>query len=568
MKNIFFILPLLVMNVAYSQAPSFEWVIKNGGNDIEQGQSITTDSKNNVISMGLFKDTTDFDPGSGVEERVSVGQYDIFIQKLDASGNLVWVHTFGSSSYDYGWYVSTDNEDNVLVTGRFEDTIDFDPSGNTLNLNGGSFGNTFIAKYSANGSLLFAKSFYGEGSNTGTSINSDDEGNIYCSGVFTGTVDFDPSANVYEETANGNDSDAYIAKFDGSGSFIWVKVFGNNETCQVRETVVDQNGDLVSVGNFHNTVDFDPNGGVLNLTSAGNSDNFVQKLDSDGNLIWAVSYGGNSLDEAMAITTAENGDIYTGGQFLGTADFDPGTASENISANGGSYLFIQKLTSNGDYLWAHGCGDPNAGTSIVDELSVDAWGNVYAVGDGQGTFDVDPGANSTLWSSNGGSDGFLAQYSSQGEYLWSANIGSTSFDGANSIAIDSEQYLYCTGSFQGTTDFDPSSGSFTMTPDHSVDSYILKLKPLYASNQEVNGGRSGLSVYPNPLMNGELLTIEIPKEEDISEIVILDIQGKEVSSFFISQKETISCSLRNGIYFVSFMNNNGIKKTQKLIVHD
>lgn len=566
MKCVLFLFSLLSLNVAYTQAPDFEWAVKNGGKGVEEGYSITTDSKDNVISIGIFKDTTDFDPGTGVEQRVSVGQNDVFLQKLDSDGNLIWVHTFGSSQYDFGWSVCTDYQDNIIITGKFYDTVDFDPSPNTVNLIAGTFGNTFIAKFNASGSLLFAKSFYGEGSNIGLSINADQQGNIYCSGVYTGTVDFDPSANTHEETANGNNSDSYIAKLDPTGSLIWVKVFGNSETCQIRESVIDNNGNLISVGNFYNTVDFDPNGGVSNLTSAGDSDNFVQKIDSDGNLIWAVAFGGNSIDEAMAITTSENGEIYTGGHFLGTADFDPGVGSEPITAIGGDYLFIQKLTSTGEYLWAHGFGDENAGTSIIKGLAVDTWENIYALGDAQGMFDIDPSANTAMWSSNGGSDAFLSKYSSQGDYIWSTNIGSTSYDGASAITIDSEQYVYCTGGFQGTTDFDPGSGSFSMTPDHSLDNFILKLKPRYASFQAYGDNDSEFVIYPNPL-SGEFLTIETPHEIDISEFVILDARGKKVSSFNMKQKEKIFLSLAKGIYFVSYKNDRGVNVSKKLIVH-
>ncbi|MBK8619436.1 MAG: SBBP repeat-containing protein [Anaerolineales bacterium] len=98
--------------------------------------------------------------------------------------------------------------------------------------------------------------------------------------------------------------------------------------------------------------DFDPSPDTAYLTSAGQQDIFISKLDSNGNYVWAKSMGGTDYDYANGISVDSSGNVYTTGTFLNTVDFDPGPNDANLSSVGWNDIFISKLDGSGNYVWA------------------------------------------------------------------------------------------------------------------------------------------------------------------------------------------------------------------------
>ncbi|MCH2046242.1 MAG: SBBP repeat-containing protein, partial [Saprospiraceae bacterium] len=152
-------------------------------------------------------------------------------------------------------------------------------------------------------------------------------------------------------------------------------------------------------------IDFDPGAGTTNLSPVGSSDIFIQKLDASGNFLWAKSFGGSSSDQGNSIAVDAAGNVYTTGSFEDTVDFDPGAGTTNLSAIGGSDIFIQKLDASGNFLWAKSFGGSSSdwGSSIA----VDASENVYTTGSFQDTVDFDPGAGTINLISQGSLDIFV-----------------------------------------------------------------------------------------------------------------------------------------------------------------
>ena len=118
----------------------------------------------------------------------------------------------------------------------------------------------------------------------------------------------------------------------------------------------DNSGNVYTTGTFKVTVDFDPGQGGYNLISTGSEDIFISKLDSTGSFIWAKSFGNISVEKGLDITLDNSGNIYAVGQFTGTVDFDPGPGVFNLNSNGDYDLFICKLTSSGNLVWAKSMG--------------------------------------------------------------------------------------------------------------------------------------------------------------------------------------------------------------------
>ena len=318
-----------------------------GGGISDLGYSIAVDSTENIYTTGFFQDTVDFDPSAGTTNLTTAGLSDVFISKLDASGNLVFAKRFGAAEADAGRSIALDSTGNIYTAGYFEQTVDFDPSAGTTNLTSAGRSDVFVSKLDSSGNLVFAKRFGAAETDVGLSVAVDSTGNVYTTGYFEQTVDFDPGAGTTDLTTGGG-SDVFVSKLDASGNLVFAKRFGGSNDDGGISISVDSNGNIHTTGYFEERVDFDPGAGTSNLTSAGGTDVFVSKIDSSGNLLLAKSFGGTANDVGRSITFDSTGNIYTTGEFAGTVDFDPGTGTTNLISAGGNDVFILRLDPSGD----------------------------------------------------------------------------------------------------------------------------------------------------------------------------------------------------------------------------
>ncbi len=208
-----------------------------------------------------------------------------------------FVVTPGGAGIDHGLGIDTDAASNVYVAGNFMNTVDFDPSEAVVELT--SFGqeDIFVAKYSPAGALIWVRQLGGTGRDYGFDVAVDGAGNVYATGGFRGTADFNPGAATFNLMSVGP-QDAFVCKLDSSGNHVWARQFGGNSADFGASNDLGTGIDVDSAGNVHTTglfwltADFDPGVGVANLTSAGGSDVFVSKLDTNGNFVWARQFAG------------------------------------------------------------------------------------------------------------------------------------------------------------------------------------------------------------------------------------------------------------------------------------
>jgi hypothetical protein len=330
---------------AWSSAQTAVSVFGGVGNEFSE--STVVDSTGNIYTTGRFASTVDFDPGVGTSNLTTAGSSDVFISKLDASGNLVFAKRFGAAEADAGRSIALDSTGNIYTAGYFEQTVDFDPSAGTTNLTSAGRSDVFVSKLDSSGNLVFAKRFGAAETDVGLSVAVDSTGNVYTTGYFEQTVDFDPGAGTTDLTTGGG-SDVFVSKLDASGNLVFAKRFGGSNDDGGISISVDSNGNIHTTGYFEERVDFDPGAGTSNLTSAGGTDVFVSKIDSSGNLLLAKSFGGTANDVGRSITFDSTGNIYTTGEFAGTVDFDPGTGTTNLISAGGNDVFILRLDPSGD----------------------------------------------------------------------------------------------------------------------------------------------------------------------------------------------------------------------------
>ena len=234
-------------------------------------------------------------------------------------------------------------------------------------------------------SLTWVKAMGGTSNDQSRSVAVDASGNVYTTGSFSGTVDFDPNAGIYNLTSPGGTQDIFVSKLDVSGNLVWAKAISGNNNEVGFDIAVDANGNVYTTGYFAGTVDFDPNAGVSNLTSGGFNDIFVSKLDTNGNLIWAKTMGNVNNDAGNGITIDASGNVYTVGSFSGTVDFNPNAGVSNLISAGANDIFVSKLDANGNLVWAKAMGGTSS--DVGNCISVDSNGNVYTTGQFSGTAD-------------------------------------------------------------------------------------------------------------------------------------------------------------------------------------
>jgi len=410
------------------------------------------------------------------------------------------VSVFGGVGNEFSESTVVDSTGNIYTTGRFASTVDFDPGVGTSNLTSAGSSDVFVSKLDASGNLLWAKSFGAAAADAGLSIAVDSTGNVYTTGFFASTVDFDPGAGTTNLTTAGS-SDVFISKLDASGNLVFAKRFGGGISDLGYSIAVDSTGNIYTTGFFQDTVDFDPSAGTTNLTTAGLSDVFISKLDASGNLVFAKRFGAAEADAGRSIALDSTGNIYTAGYFEQTVDFDPSAGTTNLTSAGRSDVFVSKLDSSGNLVFAKRFGA--AETDVGLSVAVDSTGNVYTTGYFEQTVDFDPGAGTTDLTTGGGSDVFVSKLDasgnlvfaksnltsaggtdvfvskidSSGNLLLAKSFGGTANDVGRSITFDSTGNIYTTGEFAGTVDFDPGTGTTNLISAGGNDVFILRLDP-------------------------------------------------------------------------------------------
>ncbi|MGB3948119.1 MAG: T9SS type A sorting domain-containing protein [Bacteroidia bacterium] len=380
------------------------WAKQIGGTDYDEGVSINIDGNNNIFIGGVFEGTTDFDSGVGTANLTSSGESDIFILKLDTAGNFIWVKQFGGINIDYLAAMIQDATGNLYASGHFSDSVDFDPGVNNLTLTSEGADDIFIFKLNANGNLDWAKHIGGNGNDYGSTIALDASNNVYVSGSFQQTVDFDSSVGISDLTSASSD-DVFLLKLDALGNYSWVKGFGG--IGEGYTIACDMYNNVYLGSYFSGSADFDPSiNTTLNLSSFGGSvDIVVSKLDALGNLIWAKQIGGTGSEYAPCIVVNSAGNVYISGTFSETADIDPNTGTSNLISTGSQDIFIAELNSSGNLLWANSIG--GVGSDVPTFLTIDSTDAIYSIGYFSGNVDFDPNSGNINLVSAGGADIFI-----------------------------------------------------------------------------------------------------------------------------------------------------------------
>jgi hypothetical protein len=238
----------------------------------------------------------------------------------------------------------------------------------------------------------------------------------------------------------------------------------------VVDAVADPGGDLIVAGTFNGSVDFDPGAPINALTSLGSTDIFVARYTATGTLVWVSRLGGTEAERVSSLSRDAAGNLYLGGAFQGSTDFDPGAGGQIITSLGGEDGFVAKLSPLGAFLWVRTFGGVNA--DQVTGVAADPSGRVYATGVFSGSAGFLPAAGPTLISNGIAQDGFVLGIDVAGAIAFAFPIGGPETDAANAITVTSGGTVVVGGAFRGSAAFAGGSTTTQLTTQGGGDGFL------------------------------------------------------------------------------------------------
>lgn len=528
----------------------------------ESCKDLFVDSQGNLYIAGNFAESCDIDPTSNVYTLTGVplaqfgGQSDGFIAKYGPNWDLKFGTSFVGTGYVYSQTIMStiivDSLGYIYVSGVHHDTL-------TVNIDQGQvieFYNYsdlvrgFIYKFDSLGNYVNA-AYIGieRGAAQLGCFVLDRQQNIYSSSGFRGRVDMDPSPDsiiIY----SGSDPDLYLAKHDSSFNYVW----GSNacEFPDIKDNDLsyditqDTFGNIYLCGYFEGTIDLDPSPSNALFTSHGNRDVFVAKYDSVGNYINGFNIGNDRGTFAYSIAVDNDQNVFIGGMFRDTVDFDPSIngvfemAHPQVGTGYWSNAFIASYDSTFQFRFADQFGYQFGGVKDIEVDNVgnihftghtfinerpfiaecDQYGNsvyfysynanvsgsvfgyydanivldnersVYIVNGFTDSVDVDMSANTVTYTSVGGNDVFVAKYDSTEALVYSFALGGSGSDVVNGFAIDDYKSIYICGTYVDSIDLDPSANK-AMEVSAGETSFFAKYDSSgrYLFSRSVTGAR-------------------------------------------------------------------------------
>ena len=399
----------------------------------------------------------------------------------------------GKNSAIHADAVATDAAGNTVVVGAFRGTATFGTATSGVSFTSSNTQDTFVARYSAAGTLVWARTFAGQASTStsggtttttdavgeGAAVAVDAAGTIFVAGSFTGTVNFG-TASAANVLASPGQTAAFVARLDGAGNLVWVQAAttpsaGGDD--QANALALDGQGGVVIAGMFERAATF----GATTLTSPGASDAFVARYNGAGTVIWAVGSQGTAGSNAQAIGVAVDAasNIALTGFDAGTVSLGSGTSTAQVTAAGSDDALVWKLDPTGKLLWAQsfGSADYDSGGAVA----FDPAGDLVVAGTFSDSvnFATAAGGNAAAAATLTAGpifNAFVLKLDPTGQEVWVRGyLGGTGWSKGQAIAIDPFNQIHVAGAFNGSVDFDPGPASATLTNVGSTDAYAAGL---------------------------------------------------------------------------------------------
>ncbi len=322
----------------YNEQGQLLWVKQLAGSSTDRINGITIGTDNEIYIVGEFRGKFRYNTDS----LVSFDQLDVLVAKIDSSGNFQWATSATGWGYESAYDISLSPNGNLLVTGYYENNLDF----GSFNLIANNLRDIFIMALDQQGNPLWLESLSGPGVEYGRSIATDTSNNIYLTGVFRDFLY--PNGGTL---AGFGSYDAFLAKYDATGQLLWIKAMGGPSADEGYYVNVDNKQDIVLVGWYDRSMQID----TLTLSGSKEEDGFAAKFAPNGDLIWGIPLAGSFDERVYAVDFDQNDDIY----LLGTVDsllVIDGDSLTNRHLNRPTDIFVIKLDSDANYKWGQTLG--------------------------------------------------------------------------------------------------------------------------------------------------------------------------------------------------------------------
>jgi hypothetical protein len=519
-----------------TQAQSLIWKHTMGDTSSILGDynaGMARDNNGDLIICGSYAGTMNPDPANATYTITASGTSNSYIAKYTASGNFVWIKQITGPTYESIYAMDLDANGNIYVTGTFASTADFDPGpGTATQTSYGNSSNIFIAKYDNNGNYKWAKGLGSSGNtDNGLDLVVDNAGNVIVTGHFTGSVSFDPSSTVSTVTSLGG-MDAFIVKYDSVGTFQWVRAIGSAPHWERgKEIDVDGNNNIYVLGEFASTIDVDPSSVVMNIVpiSGTDGDIFFVKYNPQGQPQWAKSLGVGGQFDSNPVMAVSNQYVYLGGGVNDNLDFDLG-ASTYYPTPVSAYTkgFIAKYDLNAQLIWVKQYQDTAYSTiqkiKIMPNQSLLVGGVFYATSG----FNVSFNSNATSYLTNAVIQSpFIAIFDSSMNYQESWFMECSRMASVSDIAAEGN-WVYVSGDFEDTVDFDPGAANTATMSNGYRDIYLNK----YAitnptATHSMDREKLACQVYPNPASTEFYVQLKTEEARQIK-VSVYDMLGRNM----------------------------------------
>lgn len=586
--------------------PTLLWATYYGVTGKDEGLAVCSDKSGNVYLAGWTQGRVDYisDPNDipfdGHDNNFS-GGWDAFLVKFDATGNRIWATYYGGFANDAGQGVCTDAFGNVYLAGFTESDTDIAHNGHdniyneTLNAENNRFHrDAFLVKFNSEGIRQWATYYGGEDgkSDDATGVCIDAAGNVYMTGYTLSSNGI--AHNGYDNTLSDN-SDAFLVKFNSSGTRIWGTYLGKLGVDRANAICSDVYGNIFIAGNTESAFLGHPF--AHDVLYGGKTDAFLAKFDSDGDFKWFTYYGGNEKDQGLSVATDNNGSIYLAGQTYSTNVIAYNGYDETYNGGATGDAFLVKFNPLGTREWGTYYG--GTGSESNTRIATNKYGDVFMTGSTRS----DSGIATNLGidqSYNGSNDGYLVRFNSNGQRQWGTYYGGANNDNPRGITSDVSGNIYICGmtySFDGISH--NGHKNERSNPEYYVsDAFLAKFKPYSTSKRPgaddfknpINPNSSnGLgkvtsnarykaevvnsvdliqaNIYPNPV--SEELHVAFPNFTDTkTSIEVIDLNGREIFSKEVlgEVNEVITInSWQRGIYLVR-LKNASQEVSRKIVV--
>lgn len=530
-NTILIIMVLSILSIQLLNAQSFEWVQNSGGESSDQAYSISSDAAGNVYVSGWFSGNAHF----GDIVLSSEGGKDIFIAKYNNLGEILWVKKAWGAGDDVTAGITTDWDGFPIITGWFAEDLHF--GDNVIE----SVGSTdmFVARYNADGDVLWAKRAGGEGDDYGNRLTTNAEHDVLVSGSFRYTANF---GNDLALVSEGN-RDIFIANYSNAGDIQWVKRAGGVGEDRAYNIISDNNnGDIYIAGMFNGKAFFGDN--FIECTAIVGS--YVARMDAAGNFMWAKKGigGANDYARGFGIGLDSESHVYSNGTYSGKLTY----GDQVVEASGGQFDFdtyIVKLNQNGETMWL------KSGGGYGMDQSRDMFTNNNGASFTTGFFSSNASFGDFSIESSGKSDVFVVVYNYAGEVELVKKAGGQYLDYAYGICKGAAESgsLYICGNFQEQASF----GDHSIEGWGGMDMFVSKLN--YDNSSVKENKNSNVFISPNPSKGDFKIQIKNPTTH--SKVNIYAMDGRLVFTKDISDFETtVSTYLPPASYNVQVIPEN------------